>query len=57
MTEEEIDALVKAQYEARSRTREPYSDERWAHIKQKFPGSVRICRADVMEQVEGGDWD
>lgn len=51
-----LDDLARATYEARSQTPEPYSDDRWASIKAKFPGSVRQCREDILRQMRDGDF-
>lgn len=52
MTEEELDALTKTQYEVNAHAPEPYSEERWERIKGLFKGSVRACREQVLAQIE-----
>ena len=53
----DVDALVRAMYEARARTMTPYTDERWESIKRRFPGSISILRQEVMQQIEDGEFD
>jgi hypothetical protein len=55
MTEEELDALTRELYQQRSQSPREMTDERWERIKRTFAGSVRICREDILQQIDGGD--
>lgn len=46
--EEFTDNLTAEMYQQRSRSPREMTPERWAGIKQRFPGSVRSCREDVL---------
>lgn len=52
MNEELIDNLAREVYQVRSQSAREMTDERWARIKQKFPGSVRVCRAEAVRIIE-----
>lgn len=43
-----IDGLAATMYNVRARSRQEMTDERWARVKTLFPGSVRVCREDVL---------
>lgn len=43
-----VDGLTATMYNVRARSRQEMTDERWARVKALFPGSVRICREDVL---------
>lgn len=47
---DDIDALAREVYQARSQSPREMTDERWENIKRKFPGSVRVCR-EAAEQI------
>lgn len=48
MDEELLDGLAREMYHLRSQSPREMTDERWAMIKERFPGSVRRCREDVI---------
>jgi len=43
-----VDAFTREMYQQRSQSPQEMTDERWNRVKAKFPGSVRCCRADVL---------
>lgn len=47
--EEKLDALAREMYQMRSQSPREMTDERWALIKERFPGSVRTCREAVID--------
>lgn len=53
--EELIDNLAREVYQARSRSPQEMTDERWARIKRTFPGSVRVCREEAERMIEDGE--
>lgn len=52
--EELVDNVAREIYQVRSNSAREMTDERWANIKAKFPGSVRVCREAAIEELE--DW-
>lgn len=55
MNEQLLDALTREMYQARSQSPREMTDERWAGIKERFPGTVRVCREAVLEQNDMGE--
>jgi len=51
-TEEMIDGYTREIYHMRTQSPREMTDERWARIKEMFPGSVRVCREDAIRQIE-----
>lgn len=43
-----LDGLTREMYQQRSQSLQEMTDERWTRIKERFPGSVRSCREDVL---------
>lgn len=55
MNEVELDALARELYHLRTRSPREMTDERWEKVKRQFPGTVRMCREDVLEMHEMGE--
>lgn len=56
VTAEQLDRLTRAMYDAKAGSaRGPMDDARWERVKANFASSVRICRDEVLAQIESGE--
>lgn len=56
-THERLDRATRAMYEARAMSPRPMSDDAWLDAINRSPSLVRMCREDVIAQIEAGDFD
>lgn len=51
------DRVAATIYNARAQSPEEMTAERWARVKQRFPGSARQCLEQAREDIDSGEYE